>query len=109
MEKRLELLDLPPDVRQLVAECEVSGKRTLFARDGRPVPWVRVYEIPSYVSFSHKAHLEAGATCQTCHGPVAEHERVARETDLSMTGCMDCHRANKASLSCTYCHEERKQ
>ena len=37
MEKRLEILDLPPDVRQLVAECEVSGKRTIFARDGRPV------------------------------------------------------------------------
>jgi len=37
MEKRLDLLDLPPDVRQLVAECEVSGKRTIFARDGRPV------------------------------------------------------------------------
>ena len=37
MEKKLELLDLPPDVRQLVAECEVSGKRTVFARDGRPV------------------------------------------------------------------------
>jgi PHD/YefM family antitoxin component YafN of YafNO toxin-antitoxin module len=37
MEKQLELLDLPPDVRQLVAECEVSGKRTVFARDGRPV------------------------------------------------------------------------
>ena len=37
MEKRLEILDLLPDVRQLVAECEVSGKRTLFARDGRPV------------------------------------------------------------------------
>jgi PHD/YefM family antitoxin component YafN of YafNO toxin-antitoxin module len=37
MEKRLELLDLPPDVRQLVAECEVSGKRTVFARDGKPV------------------------------------------------------------------------
>ena len=37
MEKRLELLDLPPDVRQLVAECEVSGRRTVFARDGRAV------------------------------------------------------------------------
>ena len=37
MEKRLDLLDLPPDVRQLVAECEVSGKRTIFERNGRPV------------------------------------------------------------------------
>jgi len=37
MDKRLELLDLPPDVRQLVGECEISGKRTVFSRDGRPV------------------------------------------------------------------------
>ena len=37
MEKRLELLELSPDVRQLVAECEVSGKRTRFERDGKPV------------------------------------------------------------------------
>ena len=37
MEKRLELLELSPDVRQLVAEAEVSGKRTRFERDGKPV------------------------------------------------------------------------
>ena len=37
MEKGLELLELSPDVRQLVAECEVSGKRTRFERDGKPV------------------------------------------------------------------------
>ncbi len=24
-------------MRQLVAECEISGKRTVFSRDGRPV------------------------------------------------------------------------
>jgi len=24
-------------VRQLVGECEISGKRTVFSRDGRPV------------------------------------------------------------------------
>ncbi len=95
--------------RSIKKDSPAIQRLAAFARDGRPVPWVRVYEIPSYVSFSHKAHLEAGATCHACHGPVAERERVARETDLSMTGCMDCHRANKASLSCTYCHEERKQ
>jgi PHD/YefM family antitoxin component YafN of YafNO toxin-antitoxin module len=44
MEKRLELLDLPPDVRQLVAECEVSGKRTLFERDGKPVAILVSYD-----------------------------------------------------------------
>ncbi|HKB81290.1 MAG TPA: type II toxin-antitoxin system prevent-host-death family antitoxin [Thermoanaerobaculia bacterium] len=37
MEKRFEILDLPPDARPLVAECEVSGARTIFERNGRPV------------------------------------------------------------------------
>lgn len=35
--KRLEILDLPEDTRRLVAECEVTGGQTLFARQGRPV------------------------------------------------------------------------
>jgi hypothetical protein len=83
-------------------------KLAAFARDSRPVPWVRVYQIPSYVEFSHIAHLDAGAICETCHGPVAERDHLAREADISMTGCMNCHRASKASLACTYCHEEKK-
>jgi PHD/YefM family antitoxin component YafN of YafNO toxin-antitoxin module len=37
MEKRVEILDLPPELKPLVAECELTGNRTLFTRDGRPV------------------------------------------------------------------------
>jgi mRNA-degrading endonuclease RelE of RelBE toxin-antitoxin system/PHD/YefM family antitoxin component YafN of YafNO toxin-antitoxin module len=37
MEKRLDILDLPPDVRALVGECELTGNRTNFTRNGRPV------------------------------------------------------------------------
>ena len=37
MEKRIDILDLPPDVRELVGECELTGRRTLFLRNGRPV------------------------------------------------------------------------
>jgi len=44
MEKRLELLELTPDVRQLVAECEISGKRTLFERDGKAVAILVSYD-----------------------------------------------------------------
>ena len=44
MEKRIELLELPPDVRQLVAECEISGKRTLFERDGKAVAILVSYD-----------------------------------------------------------------
>ena len=37
MEKLLEILDLPEDVRRLAGECELTGKRTFFARNGRAV------------------------------------------------------------------------
>lgn len=76
-----------------------------YAAAKRPVPWVRVYQIPSYVMFSHKDHLDAGAECATCHGQVAQRARLYRETDISMGGCMDCHRLKKASVDCAFCHE----
>jgi PHD/YefM family antitoxin component YafN of YafNO toxin-antitoxin module len=44
MEKRLEIPDLPDDVRQLVAECELTGKRTFFERAGRVVAILTSYD-----------------------------------------------------------------
>jgi hypothetical protein len=75
------------------------------AKSGRAIPWVRVYRIPDYVFFSHRAHLEKQATCQQCHGPVAERDRLYTEADLSMGGCMGCHAEKRASVDCTFCHE----
>lgn len=37
MEKRVEILDLPPEVKPLVAECELTGNRTVFTRNDRPI------------------------------------------------------------------------
>jgi hypothetical protein len=79
-------------------------KLAQYAKSGSIIPWVRVYELPSFVTFSHKRHLEHGLTCQDCHGDVAREERVARVTDISMGGCMSCHRAKHASLGCNTCH-----
>lgn len=82
-------------------------KLTEYAKANRAVPWQRVYRIPGYVFFSHKAHLNTGATCETCHGKVAERDQLFKETDISMGGCMTCHRVKNAPLDCTYCHEQR--
>ncbi|HEX6159096.1 MAG TPA: hypothetical protein VF111_02950 [Thermoanaerobaculia bacterium] len=35
--KRIDVLDLPQDARDLVRECEVSGGQTIFERNGRAV------------------------------------------------------------------------
>jgi hypothetical protein len=78
-----------------------------YASQKREIPWVRVYQIPGYVDFSHKTHLDNGATCETCHGQVEQRDALFRETDISMGGCMECHRHNKAPIDCTACNEQR--
>lgn len=78
-----------------------------FHEEKRPVPWERIYQIPSYVFFSHREHLKAGATCETCHGSVAERAVLFREKDISMGACMECHRREKAPNDCQLCHENR--
>ena len=82
-------------------------KLAAAAKEDRQLLWARIYVIPDWVSFSHRTHLEKGNTCQECHGKVAEREALYRETDLSMAGCMNCHREKKASVDCTFCHEQR--
>ena len=82
-------------------------KLAAFAKEDREIRWARVYEIPAYVYFSHRAHSESGNTCAECHGQVAEREQLYREGDITMGGCMTCHREKKASLDCSYCHEPR--
>jgi len=82
-------------------------KLSAAAKEDRPIKWARVYEIPTYVSFSHRTHLTVGASCTDCHGQVSERAQLFREADISMGGCMNCHRAKNASTDCTFCHEER--
>lgn len=41
---RREILDLPPDVRALVGECELTGRRTIFTRNERPVVILASYD-----------------------------------------------------------------
>ena len=83
-------------------------KLKAYADQKQPVPWVRVYQIPSYVDFSHRTHLAAGFKCEKCHGPVESRDALSKESDISMGGCIACHKQNKAAINCTYCHENRQ-
>lgn len=59
---------------------------------GRPVPWVRVHDLPDYVHFDHRIHVHRGIACTTCHGRVFEMEVVRQVEPLSMAWCLECHR-----------------
>jgi len=91
--------------RTIKADSAAIKELRAYDERKRPIPWVRVSELSSWVLFSHKTHLESGAKCEACHGPVAERDRLGPEGDFSMSGCMGCHRAHKATLDCGACHE----
>jgi mono/diheme cytochrome c family protein len=100
-----------------------------YWRRREPIPWVRVFKVPEFTYFTHKAHVRAGLACQTCHGPIERMRVVGAETGprlandllnlmglrlppppLSMGWCVDCHRREnaahgaKAPLDCITCH-----
>lgn len=79
-----------------------------------PVEWIKVHNLPDFVSFDHRRHVNAGVECQKCHGPVETMERVTQIQDLSMGFCVNCHRdvtknglngkVVNASIDCSGCH-----
>jgi hypothetical protein len=58
----------------------------------KPIPWVKVHNLPDYVYFNHSAHLAAGVGCSSCHGRVDQMIKVGQVSSLTMGWCLDCHR-----------------
>lgn len=80
---------------------------------GEPVPWRKVHDIPDFVHFEHKRHVQGGVECTECHGQMGLQGQtttwsvkdedgkvssqtgvrwpVVRETTLQMGWCLDCH------------------
>ena len=93
----------------IAADRPAIQKLAAYAAAGTPVPWVRVYDTPDYVFWSHGAHLKAKVDCVECHGPVAERDVIAQETDVvTMLGCRRCHDARQVFTDCGDCHEPRQ-
>ena len=84
-----------PEIQRL-AKMQAAGER---------LKWVRVYEVPDVVFFSHVNHVKAGEECATCHGPVGLREVLAKEISTSMTTCMNCHAERNFSNECFLCHQ----
>jgi hypothetical protein len=93
--------------RSVKSDSPTIQKLAQFQKDGKPVPWVRIYHLPDYVDFSHKEHLAAKAACETCHGPVREREVMRKELGVAMSDCIECHRSNNAPVTCDFCHDPR--
>jgi len=61
-------------------------------RDGKPIEWIRVHDLPDYVYFNHSIHVNKGVGCSTCHGRVDEMPIAYQASTLQMEWCLECHR-----------------
>jgi hypothetical protein len=76
-----------------------------FSLAGVRIPWVRVYAITPGVTWSHRAHLDAGTQCETCHGDVSQFDAMAEVKAIrAMASCISCHQAHEAPAECVTCH-----
>ena len=66
-------------------------KLTAYYNKKQPVPWVRIHKVPEYVHFPHMRHVNAGVTCQSCHGQVQKMTQVYQYSSLNMGWCLNCH------------------
>lgn len=66
-------------------------KLAKYYADKRPIPWVRIHKVPEYVQFPHVRHVNAGVTCQSCHGQVQKMNQVYQYASLNMGWCINCH------------------
>ncbi len=63
----------------------------------KPIAWKKVHDLPDFVFFSHKRHIQVGFDCTECHGEINQIDVISMNTmttDLSMGWCMQCHTTN---------------
>ncbi|MGE5139704.1 MAG: cytochrome c3 family protein [Rudaea sp.] len=83
------------------------AKALNYYKEGKPIPWVRVNELPRFVKFSHQPHIAMGINCERCHGDVGNMGVDVPVVNMNMGWCLDCHTSqpNGQQLrDCAICH-----
>ncbi len=107
---------ISPELAKLYESMAVDQEtmKPIEGKEAKGIDWVRVHNLPDYVYFDHSAHVSKGVSCQKCHGPIEEMQRVKQFSTLSMGWCVNCHRETKKTgvngmkvhptTDCAACH-----
>jgi hypothetical protein len=105
-------VSLPPTGQCMICHVSVAKNKPAiqklaeYDKSKKPVPWLRVYAVPSWVYWNHRRHLDADVKCASCHGDVAQMETIKVTTKVTtMQGCVDCHQDKSAPVGCDTCHD----
>lgn len=72
---------------------------TVAGTYNKPIEWVRIHNLPDHVYFNHAQHVTVGKVrCETCHGEVAQMDKVKQHAPLSMGWCVNCHRQTQVQF-----------
>jgi hypothetical protein len=88
-------------------DSEEAARVTELLEAGDPLRFNKLFRLPDHVFYTHRRHVGvADLPCEGCHGDIATTvEPPARAlVQVDMDFCMDCHRAEEASLECNACH-----
>lgn len=101
--------DRPATPERAAFRSEEIAKLQSYASQNTPIPWVRIHKLPEYVRFPHMRHVNAGVSCQTCHGEIQTMQQVHQANSLNMGWCLSCHvgQSNppfRARYDCSVCH-----
>ena len=80
-----------PELTKLWAYADATPGAPGLGPKAKPIPWVRIHKVPEYVRFPHMRHVNAGVTCQSCHGEVQKMNQVYQYASLNMGWCVSCH------------------
>ncbi len=90
------------DPQQALKFQNAIKKLLEFQSKAESIPWKKIHDLPDFVHFSHKRHIQAGFDCTECHGEINQHDVLSTETmitDLSMGWCMKCHTEGRLAVN----------
>ncbi|RLC19781.1 MAG: hypothetical protein DRI57_06315 [Deltaproteobacteria bacterium] len=90
------------DQKEAIRKQEAIKKLLEYKANGESVPWKKIHDLPDFVHFSHKRHIQVGFDCTECHGEIDQHDVLSIQTmitDLSMGWCMKCHTEGRQTVN----------
>jgi len=89
------------DPQKAIKNQDAIKKLLEFQPKGESIPWKKIHDVPDFVHFSHKRHIQVGFDCTECHGEIDKHDVLSTQTmitDLSMGWCMKCHKEGRQTV-----------
>jgi len=88
------------EIAKIYEAVDWDSETQTYGDNPKPIEWVRIHNLPDHVYFNHSQHVTVGGVeCETCHGEVAEMEKVKQHETLGMGWCIDCHRDTEVQFA----------